>query len=307
MYSDQIGADGGQPHKPTNSGSYPRPEADYQELVQNPDGFLQKLRSFHASFGTKFKMPIVGGNPLDLHRLFIEVTSRGGIEKVVRDRRWKEITGSFRFPSSITSASFVLRKYYFSLLYHFEQVYYFRKEAPSVSVADVANRPVNGAASQQPFQDNANAEIIRLEAGNSVTGTIDAKFDYGYIVTVTLSNETFQGVLYHSPTTVQTSQRSILLSGLSSRDRRRHRVGRKDPSRPKRNRSGYNFFFSENYIKLKPSYIGQERALTRKIGIMWNRLSETEKKVYQEKGKRDKERHKREMMEYNASIVAEEP
>lgn len=57
--------------------------------------------------------------------------------QVIRDRRWKEITGAFRFPSSITSASFVLRKYYLSLLYHFEQVYYFRREEPSVSAAGV--------------------------------------------------------------------------------------------------------------------------------------------------------------------------
>lgn len=28
------------------------------------------------------RIPIVGGNSLDLHRLFVEVTSRGGIEKV---------------------------------------------------------------------------------------------------------------------------------------------------------------------------------------------------------------------------------
>lgn len=61
--------------------------------------------------------------------------------QVIRDRRWKEITGAFRFPSSITSASFVLRKYYLSLLYHFEQVYYFRKEEPSVSAAGVLKNP----------------------------------------------------------------------------------------------------------------------------------------------------------------------
>lgn len=34
----------------------------------------------------------------------------------------------FNFPTTITSASFVLRKYYMSLLYHFEQVYCFHKE-----------------------------------------------------------------------------------------------------------------------------------------------------------------------------------
>lgn len=52
--------------------------------------------------------------------------------QVVKDRKWKEVTMIFKYPSTITSASFVLRKYYQSLLYHFEQVYYFRKK----------NRPV---------------------------------------------------------------------------------------------------------------------------------------------------------------------
>lgn len=55
--------------------------------------------------------------------------------QVIGDRRWKEITAAFKFPTSITSASFVLRKYYLSLLYHFEQVYYFRKEEPSIIAA----------------------------------------------------------------------------------------------------------------------------------------------------------------------------
>lgn len=31
------------------------------------------------------RVPIIGGKELDLHRLFVEVTSRGGIEKVRRD------------------------------------------------------------------------------------------------------------------------------------------------------------------------------------------------------------------------------
>ncbi|GMP64860.1 hypothetical protein CsSME_00025926 [Camellia sinensis var. sinensis] len=114
--------------------SYPPPEALYDQIVQNPDVFLAKLKGFHDSFGTRFKVPTMGGKALDLHRLFLEVTSRGGIEKVIKDRRWKEVISVFNFPSTITSASFVLRKYYLSLLYHFEQVYYFRKEVPSISL-----------------------------------------------------------------------------------------------------------------------------------------------------------------------------
>ena len=46
--------------------------------------------------------------------------------QIIRERRWKEVTAVFNFPSTATNASFVLRKYYSSLLYHYEQIYYFK-------------------------------------------------------------------------------------------------------------------------------------------------------------------------------------
>lgn len=46
--------------------------------------------------------------------------------QIIRDRRWKEVTAVFNFPSTATNASFVLRKYYHSLLLHYEQIYYFK-------------------------------------------------------------------------------------------------------------------------------------------------------------------------------------
>lgn len=46
--------------------------------------------------------------------------------QILRERRWKEVTAIFNFPSTATNASFVLRKYYVSLLHHYEQIYYFK-------------------------------------------------------------------------------------------------------------------------------------------------------------------------------------
>lgn len=46
--------------------------------------------------------------------------------QVLDEKRWKEVTATFSFPSSATNASFILRKYYLSLLQHYEQVYYFK-------------------------------------------------------------------------------------------------------------------------------------------------------------------------------------
>lgn len=46
--------------------------------------------------------------------------------QIVREKRWKEVTAVFNFPSTATNASFVLRKYYLSLIYHYEQIYFFK-------------------------------------------------------------------------------------------------------------------------------------------------------------------------------------
>ncbi|KAI3466366.1 hypothetical protein Pfo_023029 [Paulownia fortunei] len=294
------------PEKPISKYySYPKPEAEYQEIIQNPDIFLQKLQAFHVFYDTKFRVPTLGGNRLDLHRLFLEVTSRGGIEKVIKDRRWKEVTGAFNFPSTITSASFVLRRYYLSLLYHFEQVYYFRKEEPYISSPDQASRSANGSALPHAVDDGAASDQVaastNLEDGSFVTGTIDGKFDYGYLVTVNFGSENLKGVLYHTPEEPNASASLSASGDPAHRTRRKHQMAFRDPAHPKRNRSGYTFFFAEQYHRLRPLYHGQERAISKKIGQLWSRLTEAEKQVYQEKGLRDKERYKAEMLEYKPS------
>ncbi|KAF7814855.1 high mobility group B protein 10-like [Senna tora] len=137
------------------------------------------------------------------------------------------------------------------------------------------------------------------QLGSLVPGTIDMKFDGGYVVTVDLGSEQLKGILYHVPLNV--SQSSYTASTTTSQNRKRSRLGLRDPSRPKSNRSGYNFFFAENYARLKPSYFGQERAISKKIGFLWNHLTEAERQIYQEKGRRDKERYKTQMLEYKSS------
>ncbi|KAM0949790.1 putative transcription factor & chromatin remodeling ARID-HMG family [Dioscorea sansibarensis] len=114
---------------------YPTPLATHEEIVKNAVVFMDALRSFHSSMSTKFMIPVIGGKDLDLHQLYVQVTLRGGLEKVILGRKWREVIAVFNFPSTTTSASFVLRKYYLSLLHHFEQVYFFRAKGPLVPPA----------------------------------------------------------------------------------------------------------------------------------------------------------------------------
>ncbi|MCL7029276.1 hypothetical protein MKW94_028829 [Papaver nudicaule] len=316
---------------------YPQPLATYEDVVANAKLFMDTLGKLHATMRTKFMIPIIGGKELDLHRLFVEVTSRGGIEKVIRERRWKEVTAAFSFPSTATNASFVLRKYYVSLIHHYEQIYFFKAKGCSTASPDpmlsLSSLPIPipcpnpheptitqsselAAATYSGQKRNRSTEEVFSEAspslGRHVVGVIDAKFEHGYLVTVTLGTDTLKGVLYHIPEQpVNHVQNSVCISKDTTqptttiRRRRRRKkceMKKRDPDHPKPNRSGYNFFFQEQHARLKPLYPGKDREISRMIGELWNKLGEPEKSVYQEKGLKDKERYRIEMEEYREKL-----
>ncbi|RZC62277.1 hypothetical protein C5167_024026 [Papaver somniferum] len=315
---------------------YPQPLAKYEEVVANAKLFMDTLGKLHATMRTKFMIPIIGGKELDLHRLFVEVTSRGGIEKVIRERRWKEVTAAFSFPSTATNASFVLRKYYVSLIHHYEQIYYFKAKGCSTASPDhmlsLSSLPIPipcpnpheptmtqsselAAAAYSGQKRSRDTEEVLNEAsaslGRNVIGVIDAKFEHGYLVTVTLGSDTLKGVLYHIPEqTINHVQNSTCINKDTTtpttvRRRRRRKkceMKKRDPDHPKPNRSGYNFFFQEQHARLKPLYPGKDREISRMIGELWNKLGEPDKSVYQEKGLRDKERYRNEMEEYKEKL-----
>jgi len=131
--------------------------------------------------------------------------------------------------------------------------------------------------------------------GSPVIGVIDGKFESGYLITVTIGKEKLKGVLYQAPPAPnpinQMPQTSSLKTeiapttttlGLHRRRKRRRKkseIRRRDPAHPKPNRSGYNFFFSEQHARLKPLYPGKDREISRMIGELWNKLKDHEKAV----------------------------
>lgn len=57
----------------SKSVAYPQPLAKYEDVKVNPRLFMATLEKLHATMGTKFMIPIIGGKELDLHRLFVEI------------------------------------------------------------------------------------------------------------------------------------------------------------------------------------------------------------------------------------------
>ncbi|KAI3775955.1 hypothetical protein L1987_45715 [Smallanthus sonchifolius] len=309
---------------------YPPPIAQYEDVISSPNLFMDIIGKFHAAMGTKFKIPIVGSRDLDLHRLFMEVTSRGGIKKVLEEKKWREVTNCFSFPPSATNASFILRKYYMSLVHHFEQVYYFKAKAWTPVPTDTwqstkttmtstteMNKPLSEIQETSLKRQRTITEEYALTKGSlespiglPVTGVLDGKFESGYLCTVRIGGEQLQGVLYQTEQTplfeIPKHERQVTMDatqGLTMvRCRRRRRkkseMRKRDPAHPKPNRSGYNFFFAEQYARLKLLHTGKDRAISRMIGEEWNKLTESEKVVYQEKAVKDKERYRSEMENY---------
>lgn len=128
----------------------------------------------------------------------------------------------------------------------------------------------------------------------TVTGSIDGKFEYGYMVTVKIGSEILRGVLYHvqQPSAAASSSLAAVVSAAHeasnerctaamARTRRRRRRGwrSRDPAHPKPNRSAYNFFFAEKHSKLKVLYPHREREFSKMIGESWNKLNEEERMV----------------------------
>ncbi|KAH6782770.1 HMG mobility box protein with ARID/BRIGHT DNA-binding domain-containing protein [Perilla frutescens var. hirtella] len=265
---------------------HPVPLACHDDVVKDRTLFFNTLRSFHFSLGSKFLVPVIGGKELNLHVLYVEVTRRGGYDKVVEEKKWREISGVFDLSPTTTSASYALRKHYFTLLHRYEQVYFFRNQA---SMLNHTGSP--------SFQ---------------AVGTIDGKFDCGYLVSVKLGNETLNGVLYHPAgypaTAIPTCTTLIPYAPLLHQPGRRTRRRRSgDPGRPKPNRSGYNFFFAEKHSMLKSLYPNREREFTKMIGHSWNSLSPEERVVYQNHGLKDKERYQKELKEYKEKLKMGQP
>ncbi|XP_013603298.1 PREDICTED: high mobility group B protein 15-like isoform X2 [Brassica oleracea var. oleracea] len=297
------------------------PEATYEAVVADPKLFMGSLERLHSQLSTKFMVPIIGGRDLDLHKLFVEVTSRGGINKILHERRWKEVTATFVFPPTATNASYVLRKYYFSLLNNYEQIYFFRSNShiPPDSLHTPSGAPglMQGGAMRPP------QELQGVLNGADVFGVVDGKFEDGYLVTVTMGSEQLKGVLYQlvPENTVAAHQshlggftnawnnngpypQGVVTGGVTKRRRRRKKseIKRRDPAHPKPNRSGYNFFFAEQHARLKPLHPGKDREISRMIGELWNKLNEQERLVYQGKAMEDKERYRTEMEDYRERL-----
>ncbi|KAK9088074.1 hypothetical protein Syun_030468 [Stephania yunnanensis] len=302
----------------------PNAQERLNTLVADPDLFNETLRIFHAKNGTRFTVPVVGRKDLNLHRLFLEITTRGGIEKVTKERRLKEVSRVLNFPATATNVSFVIRKYYYMLLYRFEQIYYFGADEANAAAAPVEEAPSASNAPAIEFTEASNSAPV--EAGSShrrgkspvraiieapqsmkgapVVGVVDSEFSEGYCVTVAIGADTLKGVIMKKLGQPEHSGAIVVTTGDSeTMDTRSHQRPDKAPKVRKVNppvtrfKEGYNLYSKEQEAKLNPLKLLKSKELRKLIDDRWNNLPEDDKAVYQENGLKYEERCRLELKE----------
>lgn len=75
--------------------------------------------------GKKMKVPVIGGDHLNVYRLQREVLLLGGVKNVVENRAFRIVAQQLELPGSCTSAAYVLKGTYERYLYHYEQLIVF--------------------------------------------------------------------------------------------------------------------------------------------------------------------------------------
>ncbi|MCD9643800.1 hypothetical protein HAX54_031646 [Datura stramonium] len=221
--------------------SYPPRLVSYDNIIDSPQLFMDTLKKLHVVLRSELMIPVIGGKALDLHRLFVEVTSRGGIAKVLGDKRWDEVALAFDFPSSSTNASYLLWEYYISLLFHFERIYYLKElfwtPSPHDVLHHVLHPPPGGfvlSSSEIEYfapQTQSIEETFTEAPSTLVSGVIDRMFGNGYLVTVNIGSEDFKGFLYEVPINQELQSKNLTGKEAST-------TKKCDPTNPKRKKSG---------------------------------------------------------------------
>eukprot|EP00899_Mesostigma_viride_P014502 jgi/Mesvir1/23052/Mv08169-RA.1 len=105
--------------------------------------FLKKLSSFlKTENGAQLKEfpPTWRGRTLDLYGLYKAITRNGGMEEVIRKKRWQVIWPSLKnYDPKTTDSSFQLKTIYLRWLFQYEQRYFFGKKG-KIEMAEVAKK-----------------------------------------------------------------------------------------------------------------------------------------------------------------------
>eukprot|EP00210_Caulerpa_lentillifera_P005494 g5254.t1 len=130
-------------------------------LLPGPRGFPVLIHNFVQRLKGKFKCPVFSGKDLDLYKVFHEVQSRGGYDRVTNLKLWKEVCRTLDVNlTGQTSASYNMRQNYEKCLLDFEHYLSFGKYSQ-----DLENGCAPSLTELEPFPLKLRGE---MESGDAM-------------------------------------------------------------------------------------------------------------------------------------------
>lgn len=161
---------------------------DPQEYQREYNEFMYKLRRFLASKDIPMKkLPLFGGEEIDLYLLYKTVTDLGGWLKVTDERKWHEVANCFNIPSSCLNSAFALRQLYVRYLERYEKLYFLGEEGddqtfPRLNFYNVGSSSYCTSPAYKDPQKNFERLVLSLQSG------LPNEVDFAVNICMLLSN-----------------------------------------------------------------------------------------------------------------------
>lgn len=149
---------------------------DLYEINNDPGRkkFLDELSLFMLKRRTPIvRLPVMGKQTLDLFELYNLVCERGGLVEVTRKRMWQAVADDLDMPSTITRASFTLKKQYIRMLYPFE------RETRNFETSDKSDAVLNDEQLSSSSENNLDQTMTSVPSFSGFDQTPSSVLDLG--------------------------------------------------------------------------------------------------------------------------------
>ncbi|XP_014090046.2 AT-rich interactive domain-containing protein 2 [Bactrocera oleae] len=144
-------------------------------LPKPPDEFYRDLQQFHERRATPIMYtPKISGREIDLHRLYSEVTERGGFNKVNQRDEWDEVLPVLDIRDKCVNATAAVKYIYRRCLEKYERQNFFGEDPDKIEALESADAMEGGGRSRSRYP----ASIYSSNSVNTNVNAVPMAYNY---------------------------------------------------------------------------------------------------------------------------------
>ncbi|XP_011185552.2 AT-rich interactive domain-containing protein 2 [Zeugodacus cucurbitae] len=157
----------------TNTANSIQPKG--KTLPKAPDEFYRDLQQFHERRATPIMYtPKISGREIDLHRLYSEVTERGGFNKVNQRDEWDEVLPVLEIRDKCVNATAAVKYIYRRCLEKYERQNFFGEDPDKLEALESVDAMEGGGRSRSRYP----ASIYSSNSGSTNINTVPMAYNY---------------------------------------------------------------------------------------------------------------------------------